>query len=80
MARRYSEGAQSKVQKAMQERKRGKLKSGSGKKVKSKKQAIAIALSEARRAGEKVIGINILNRQCPHTGADIDPDYATIVS
>lgn len=38
----------------MQERKRGKLKSGSGKKVKSKKQAIAIALSEARRAGENV--------------------------
>jgi hypothetical protein len=54
MARRYSEGAQNKVQKTMQERKRGKLKSGSGKKVKSKKQAIAIALSEARRAGEKV--------------------------
>jgi hypothetical protein len=53
MARKYSRGAQKKVKKAMQERKRGTLKSGSGKKVKSKKQAIAIALSEARRAGEK---------------------------
>jgi len=49
MARRYSKGAQSKVKKVM-ERKRGTLKSGrSGKKVKSRKQAIAIGLSEARR-------------------------------
>jgi hypothetical protein len=54
MARRYSQAAQKKVKKAMQERKRGKLKSGSGDTVKSKKQAIAIALSQARRAGEKV--------------------------
>jgi len=54
MARKYSQTAQKKVKKAMQERKRGKLKSGSGDKVKSKKQAIAIALSQARRAGEKV--------------------------
>jgi Family of unknown function (DUF6496) len=54
MARKYSQGAQKKVKKAMQERKRGKLKSGSGNKVKSKKQAVAIALSQARRAGEKV--------------------------
>jgi hypothetical protein len=52
---RYGKKAQQKVKKAMHERKRGKLRSGrSGKKVKSRKQAIAIGLSEARRAGAKV--------------------------
>jgi hypothetical protein len=52
---RYGKKAQSKVKKAMHERKRGTLKSGkSGKKVKSRKQAIAIGLSEARKAGAKV--------------------------
>jgi hypothetical protein len=51
----YGKKAQQKVKRAMHERKRGKLKSGrSGKKVKSRKQAIAIGLSEARRAGGKV--------------------------
>ena len=51
----YGKKAQSKVRRAMHERKRGKLKSGrSGKKVKSRKQAIAIGLSEARRSGAKV--------------------------
>jgi hypothetical protein len=50
----YGKKAQKKVKKAMHERKRGTLKSGSGKKVKSRKQAIAIGLSEARRAGGKV--------------------------
>jgi hypothetical protein len=55
MARKYSEAASKKVAKAMHERKRGTLKSGrSGTKVKSRKQAIAIGLSEARRAGKKV--------------------------
>lgn len=55
MARKYSKKASTKVAKAMHERKRGKLKSGgSGKKVKSRKQAIAIGLSEARRSGAKV--------------------------
>jgi hypothetical protein len=55
MARKYGKKAQSKVKRAMHERKRGELKSGrSGKKVKSRKQAIAIGLSEARRAGAKV--------------------------
>lgn len=55
MARKSSKKAQQKVRKAMEERKRGTLKSGrSGKKVKSRKQAIAIGLSEARRAGAKV--------------------------
>ncbi len=44
----------SKVHKVMKEHKEGKLKSGSGKKVKSRKQAVAIALSEARRSGAKI--------------------------
>ena len=52
---RYGKKASAKVKKAMHERKRGTLKSGrSGKKVKSRKQAIAIGLSEARRSGAKV--------------------------
>lgn len=51
----YGRKAQQKVKAAMHERKRGRLKSGrSGKKVKSRKQAIAIGLSQARRAGGKV--------------------------
>jgi hypothetical protein len=51
----YGKTAQKKVKRAMHERKEGKLKSGrSGKKVTSKKQAIAIGLSEARKAGGKV--------------------------
>ena len=51
----YGEKAQSKVKKAMHERKEGTLTSGrSGKKVTSRKQAIAIGLSEARQAGGKV--------------------------
>ena len=55
MASKYGKKASDKVEKAMHERKRGTLKSGSsGKKVTSKKQAIAIGLSEARRAGGKV--------------------------
>ena len=54
MASKYGKKAQSKVKRAMHERKRGTLKSGSGKKVKSRKQAIAIGLSEARKAGGKV--------------------------
>jgi hypothetical protein len=52
---RYGKKASEKVEKAMHERKHGTLKSGrSGKKVTSKKQAIAIGLSEARKAGAKV--------------------------
>src|SRR5258706_10509438 len=54
-SKKYGKKASDKVEKAMHERKRGTLKSGSsGKKVKSRKQAIAIGLSEARRAGGKV--------------------------
>jgi len=55
MVRRYSKAAGRKVRRAMHERKRGTLRSGrSGRKVRSRKQAIAIGLSEARRAGKKV--------------------------
>ena len=55
MASRYGNKAKSKVKRAMHERKSGTLRSGrSGKKVTSRKQAIAIGLSEARRAGGKV--------------------------
>jgi hypothetical protein len=55
MVRKYSKKASQKVRKVMRERKRGTLRSGrSGKKVTSRKQAIAIGLSEARRAGAKV--------------------------
>jgi hypothetical protein len=55
MVRKYSKAASNKVEKTMKERKAGTLKSGSsGKTVKSRKQAIAIGLSEARRAGKKV--------------------------
>jgi len=54
-ARKYGKKASSKVKRAMHERKKGTLKSGrSGKKVKSRKQAIAIGLSEARKEGAKV--------------------------
>ena len=53
--RKYGDKASEKVEKAMHERKRGTLRSGSsGKRVTSRKQAIAIGLSEARRAGGKV--------------------------
>jgi hypothetical protein len=55
MPNRYGSKAQAKVKRAMHERKEGTLRSGrSGKKVTSRKQAIAIGLSEARRAGGKV--------------------------
>ncbi|HKS65426.1 MAG TPA: DUF6496 domain-containing protein [Xanthobacteraceae bacterium] len=55
MARKYSKGAAKKVKRAMHKKKRGTLKSGrSGKKVTSRKQAIAIGLSEARKEGKKV--------------------------
>jgi hypothetical protein len=50
----YSEKAQDKVEKTMHEFKKGDLKSSSGDKVKSRKQAVAIGLSKARKAGAKV--------------------------
>jgi hypothetical protein len=55
VARKYSKASQEKVEKVMRERNAGTLRSGgSGKKVTSRKQAIAIGLSEARREGKKV--------------------------
>jgi hypothetical protein len=55
MARKYGKKASEKVERSMHEMHEGKLKSGrSGKKVTSRKQAIAIGLSEARKAGGKV--------------------------
>jgi hypothetical protein len=55
MARKYSKSAAKDVERAMRKRKAGTLKSGrSGKPVKSRKQAIAIGLSEARKKGKKV--------------------------
>ncbi len=57
MARKYSRGASKDVETAMRRRKKGKLKRGKGGhggKVKSRKQAIAIGLSEARKEGKKV--------------------------
>jgi hypothetical protein len=55
MARKYSRGASKDVKRVMHKRKRGTLKSGrSGRTVKSRKQAIAIGLSEARKKGKKV--------------------------
>ena len=51
---RYGKKAAQKVKRTMHERKTGTLRSGSGAKVKSRKQAIAIGLSEARAAGGKV--------------------------
>jgi hypothetical protein len=50
----YGRGASKRVKSAMHRRKRGTLKSGSGRKVKSRKQAIAIGLNEAREKGAKV--------------------------
>jgi hypothetical protein len=50
----YSRGASKNVESAMRRRKKGTLKSSSGRKVKSRKQAIAIGLSEAREKGAKV--------------------------
>ena len=54
MARKYSKSASKDVERAMHKKKSGTLKSGSGKTVKSRKQAIAIGLSEARKKGKKV--------------------------
>jgi hypothetical protein len=52
--RKYGKAAGKRVESAMKRRKKGTLKSGSGRKVRSRKQAIAIGLSEARAKGAKV--------------------------
>jgi hypothetical protein len=54
MAKKYGKAASKRVASAMRRKKKGTLKSGSGRKVKSRKQAIAIGLSEAREKGGKV--------------------------
>ena len=54
MARKYSKSASKDVERAMRKKKRGTLNSGSGRKVTSRKQAVAIGLSEAREAGADV--------------------------
>jgi hypothetical protein len=65
---RYGKTAQKKVERAMHERKRGTLRSGrSGKRVTSRKQAIAIGLSEARKAGGKVPKASSRRRSRAHS-------------
>lgn len=63
----YSKKAQDKVEAVMHEKKKGNLRSGSGKKVTSRKQAIAIGLSEARKAGAKVPKAPAKKRSAPKT-------------
>ena len=75
MAKKYGDKASKTVESAMRRRKRGTLKSGSGATVKSRKQAIAIGLSEAREKGAKVprkpgaSGKNPRKRTAARTGA-----------
>lgn len=64
-ARKYSKAASEKVGDVLHEQKRGKLRSGSGKKVTSRKQAIAIGLYEARREGKKVAKKKAATRKSP---------------
>jgi hypothetical protein len=54
MAVKSASKGKAKIHKVMEEHKEGTLKSGSGKKVKSRRQAVAIALSEARKSGAKI--------------------------
>src|SRR5438552_8821285 len=69
----YGKKAGEKVERAMREKKRGKLKSGrSGKKVTSRKQAIAIGLSQARRAGGKVPSPSHATKYGPKTADKIE--------
>lgn len=66
----YSKKAQDKVEKVMHEKKHGELKSGrSGKKVTSRKQAIAIGLSEARKEGAKVPSKKSAKKAAPKKAA-----------
>lgn len=59
----YDKKAQQKIEKIMHELKEGALKSGSGKKVTNRKQAIAIGLSEARKEGDKVPNIKNIKKK-----------------
>jgi hypothetical protein len=67
--KRYSKKASETVESAMRRRKSGTLKSGSGRKVTSRKQAIAIGLSEAREKGAKVPRKRTGKKQARKTGA-----------
>ena len=70
MARKYSKKASADVERAMKKRKAGTLKSGrSGRKVTSRKQAIAIGLSEARAEGKKVPKKAVKKRRPPRNGS-----------
>jgi hypothetical protein len=62
---RYGKGAQHSVESAMRRRKHGTLKSGSGQKVKSRAQAVAIGLNEARKKGAKVPSRSSRSRRAP---------------
>ena len=64
MARKYSKSASKDVERAVHKEKRGKLKSGSGKTVKSRKQAIAIGLSNARKKGKRSTEAERIAAQC----------------
>lgn len=70
MTRKYSQKTSEKVERTLHEWKRGKLRSGSGGKVTSQKQAIAIGLSQARRAGYKVPPIAHATKYRPKYGND----------
>jgi len=81
MARKYGKLASEKVERAMHEMKRGKLKSGrSGKKVTSRKQAIAIGLSQARRAGGKVPPAPSRSHATMKPGSSIDAKVRAYLS
>lgn len=72
----YSKGAQDKVEKVMHEFKEGELKSGAtGKKVTSKKQAVAIGLSEAREKGEKVPNKKSSDSKSPKSKSSTSADH-----
>lgn len=69
MTSKYGPKAQEKVEKTMHELKHGELKSSSGQKVTSRKQAIAIGLSEARKAGGKVPAKKATHKPGPKKGS-----------
>jgi hypothetical protein len=85
MPRKYSKSASKDVERAMHKKKKGTLKSGgSGKTVKSRKQAVAIGLSEARKKGKKVpkkkASSGISRRACPSAARSPDRLRAVLTS
>ena len=67
MAKKYSKAAENKISKVMHEFKTGKLKSSSGDKVRNRKQAVAIGISEAKQAGMKVPSKKASSRRAKKT-------------